>query len=89
MNIDTYVSYEHERKESNLQPADLESAALPIELRSFTLTRNPQQCTKQENNASAKHYFLRDSLCLVCFRSFLSYLLSSRRSVPRVSLGVR
>ena len=34
-------------------------------------------------------YFFRDSLCTVCFRSLRQNFFNSRRSVPRVSFGVR
>ena len=89
---DSHATGKHGRRDLNPQPADLESAALPIELRPsraighfaarpVTLVRSVRGRTPISSN----RYFFRDSLWIVCRRSFGQYFLSSKRSVPRVS----
>ncbi len=73
----------HGRRDLNSQPADLESAALPIELRPFNLG------IASNCRTAFKTHFLRDSLCKVCRLNLGQYFINSRRSVPRISFGAR
>ena len=67
------------RRDSNSRPADLESAALPTELR-------PCTCCGSDPRLYARYFV---SMCIVCslqvLQNFLSRAVSSRRGVPSSS----
>src|SRR6202011_5674213 len=83
------------RSDSNAQPLVLETSALPIELHPCEQWSVPWSVAGEEKPRSqwtksrtllvlssrppATHYFFRDSLCAVCFRSLRQNFFSSSR----------
>lgn len=86
--LDTRVSNEHERKESNLQPADLESAALPIELRSFTLTRITDKSRTDRGGKATRSMLLLTGLFVLGVLPQLLVVLAQLKTLgPTCFLG--